>query len=109
GRSLVLAIRLAATAQQVLLGRRYAGDLQQEDEHQRRAAEGPPAMGAREAERDVGPPVHPLEEVVWVSRVAPQAASADPAAVARVRAKGVQLAVGKRFAAERDRGDQDPD
>ena len=78
--ALVAAVVLAPALQRLLLGRRDAGHEDDEEEHRRRRGEAEPAVGGRERDERVGDPRQPLEEVVRVARVAPEAprASSSP-------------------------------
>jgi hypothetical protein len=58
------------------------------------------------ANQHVGPPVHPLEEVVRVARVSPETNPAYRAARRGVGSKLRQLAVGQRFAADGEQPDR---
>src|SRR5262245_52146267 len=97
---LIVAIALAAGAQQLLLQRRDAGRVNQDPVHEdrRQQRRDTPGVIERQADGRIGKPAEPFEEVVGMARPAPQPDIADPALVGRIFAECLELRIGQRLA-----------
>ena len=104
GARLVGAKRVAAAAQHRALQRRNAGDVHQQPVHESRCRQRQPAQrvaaGRVDREQRVGEPAEPFEEIVGMTRPAPQPDIADLAAIGRIAAEAAHLAVGQTLAGD---------
>lgn len=97
----------ALAAEGLLFGEGNAGDAKKQIKDGGGSDEAEPAPRGREREKRVADPNQPLEKVVGVAAVAPEAAVADEAAGGGVALEGGELRIGDRFAQHGDEPQRD--